>query len=110
ARDFFQSILSAAAQTSRDPTRFSRNPNQNLGQMGILAEFIEDLPYKSAIMRLTEEDWYRLSVGEQQALINSLKSKLRMYRQYHNDTENWESFGSAEPGDAVYRTPLSAMP
>ena len=76
ARDFFQSILSAAAQTSRDPTRFSQRPSQNLGQLGFLAEFLDDLPYRSSIMRLTEEDWYRLSVGEQQAIVDDLKSKI----------------------------------
>jgi serine/threonine-protein kinase PpkA len=86
AKDFFQSILAAAAQT----------PNQNLGELGILAEFLDDLPYRSNIMRLTEEDWYRLSVGEQQAI--------------HDDVANWVTFGAAEPGDAVYRVPLSLMP
>ena len=110
ARDFFQSILSAAAQTSRDPTRFSRRPNQNLGQLGFLSEFLEGLPYRSNIMRLTEEDWYRLSVGEQQAIIDDIKSKIRRYEAYHNDVSNWVSFGPGEPGDAVYRVPLNMMP
>lgn len=110
ARDFFESILSAAAQTSRDPTRFSQRPNQNLGQLGFLSEFLEDLPYRSSIMRLTEEDWYRLSVGEQQAIVDDLKSKIRRYEAYHNDVSNWVSFGPGEPGDAVYRIPLGMMP
>ncbi len=110
ARDFFQSILSAAAQTSRDPTRFSQRPNQNLGQLGFLAEFLDDLPYRSNIMRLTEEDWYRLSVGEQQAIVDDIKSKIRRYEAYHNDVSNWVSFGPGEPGEAVYRVPLGMMP
>ncbi|MBL7174867.1 MAG: VWA domain-containing protein, partial [Desulfobacteraceae bacterium] len=110
ARDFFQSILSAAAQTLRDLSQFSRRPNQNLGQLGFLGEFIDDLPYRSSIMRLTEEDWYRLSVGEQQALVDDLKSKIRRYSQYHDDVANWVSFGATDPGDAVYRVPLSMMP
>ena len=110
ARDFFESILSAAAQTSRDPTRFSQRPNQNLGQLGFLSEFLEDLPYRSSIMRLTEEDWYRLSVGEQQAIVDDIKSKIRRYEAYHNDVSNWVSFGPGEPGDAVYRVPLGMMP
>jgi serine/threonine-protein kinase PpkA len=110
ARDFFQSILSAAAQTSRDPSQFSKRPSQNLGQLGFLAEFLDDLPYRSSIMRLTEEDWYRLSVGEQQAIVDDLKSKIRRYEQYHNDVENWVTFGPEDPGDAVYRVPLSVMP
>ncbi len=61
-------------------------------------------------MRLTEEDWYRLSVGEQQALVDDLKSKIRRYRQYHDDVANWVSFETTDPGDTVYRVPLSMMP
>ena len=110
ARDFFQGILSAAAQISRDPTQFSLKPNQNLGQLGLLGEFLDDLPYRSSIMRLTEEDWYRMSVGEQQALVDDIKSKIRRYQQYNNDVSNWVSFGSPNPGDSVYRVPLSMMP
>ncbi len=110
ARDFFQGILSAAAQISRDPTQFSLKPNQNLGQLGLLGEFLDDLPYRSSIMRLTEEDWYRMSVGEQQALVDDIKSKIRRYRQYNNDVSNWVSFGSTDPGGSVYRVPLSMMP
>jgi serine/threonine-protein kinase PpkA len=110
ARDFFNSILSVAAQTSRDPNQFSRKPNQNLGELGILAEFLDDLPYRSNIMRLTEEDWYRLSLGEQQTFINNLKSKIKRYTQIHDDVANWTSFGAKEPGDAVYRVALSLMP
>ena len=110
ARDFFQGILSAAAQISRDPTQFSLKPNQNLGQLGLLGEFLDDLPYRSSIMRLTEEDWYRMSVGEQQALVDDIKSKIRRYQQYNNDVSNWISFGSTDPGHSVYRVPLSMMP
>ncbi len=110
ARDFFQGILSAAARISRDPNQFSLKPAENLRQMGLLGEFLDDLPYRSDIMRLTEEDWYRMSVGEQQALIDDLKLKLKRYRQYHDDVANWTSFGASDPGDSVYRVPLSMMP
>ena len=110
ARNFFDSILSAAAQMSRDPLQFSRAPNRSLGELGILAEFLEDLPYKSSIMRLTEDDWYRLSVGEQQELIDDLKSKIRRYRQIYEDVSNWVRFGDAPESEAVYRVPLSLMP
>jgi serine/threonine-protein kinase PpkA len=110
AKDFFRSILAAAALTSRDPIQLSRKPNEKLGELGILAEFLDDLPYRSNIMRLTEEDWYRLSVGEQQAIVNDLKSKIKRYAQIHDDVANWVTFGATEPGDAIYRVPLSLMP
>ena len=110
ARDFFQSILTAAAQTSRDPTQLSKGSGKELGQLGVLAEFLDGLPYLSSIMRLKEEDWYRLSVGEQQAIVDDLKSKIKRYQQYHDDVENWVGFGETDPGDMVYRVPLSMMP
>jgi serine/threonine-protein kinase PpkA len=110
ARDFFQSILSAAAQTSRDPAQLGKKSNQALGQLGILAEFLDGLPYLSSIMRLKEEDWYRLSIGEQQAIVDDLKSKIKRYQQYHDDVENWVGFGETDPGDMVYRVPLNMMP
>ncbi len=110
ARDFFQSILSASARISRDPEQFSRRPDRNLGDLGLLGEFVEDLPYRSSIMRLEEDDWYRMSVGEQQAIVDDLKSKIARYRLYHDDVDNWVSFGTKNPGEMVYRVPLSMMP
>ena len=49
-------------------------------------------------------------VGEQQALIDDIKSKIRRYPQYNDDVSNWISFGATDPGDSGYRVPLSMMP
>jgi hypothetical protein len=49
-------------------------------------------------------------VGEQQAIVNDLKSKIRRYKQINDDVANWVSFGAEDPGDSVYRVPLSLMP
>ncbi len=110
SKDFFQGIVSASTQMSRDPSAFSRAPGANLAQLGVLGEFLDDLPYKSSVQRITEERWYAMSVGEQTAFINDLRSKIRLYAEYHDDKDNWESFGAANPGDAVYRVPLSMLP
>ena len=110
ARDFFESIVSASAQLTRDPARFSHQPNQNLAQTGVLAEFLDGLPYKSDILLMREDDWYNKSTGEQTAFINRLKSKLARYEEYDKDRAGWESFGAANPGDWVYRVPLTVLP
>lgn len=110
AKDFFQSILSASLGVARDPGRFSRNPGQNLRQMGVMGEFLDGLPYKSDVMLLTEDDWYRMSVGQQTAFINRLRSRIARYEEYDKDTSGWESFGSPNPGDWVYRVPLNMLP
>lgn len=110
SRDFFQSILSASAQLARDPAGFSAKPGQNLQETGVLAEFLDGLPYKSDIMLLREEDWYRMSIGEQTAFINRLKSRIARYEEYDKDRSNWESFGAENPGDWLYRVPLNVLP
>lgn len=107
ARDFFQGILSASTRMVRDPAAAQ---GQNLAQSGVLAEFLDGLPYKSDIMLLREEDWYRMSVGEQTAFINRLKSRLARYNEYDKDRSHWESFGTANAGDWVYRVPLNMLP
>ncbi len=109
AKDFFQGILSASTRAARDPN--SPMPQgQNLSQLGVLGEFLEGLPYKSDIMLLREEDWYRMSIGQQTTFINRLKSRLARYEEYDKDRSQWESFGAANPGDWMYRVPLTMLP
>ena len=110
SKDFFEGILSASAQMARDPNAFSLKPGQNLQETGVLGEFLEGLPYKSDIMLLREEDWYRMSVGQQTAFINKLRSRIARYEEYDKDRDNWESFGAQDAGDWVYRVPLSMLP
>jgi serine/threonine-protein kinase PpkA len=110
SRDFFQGILSASAKMVRDPSRLGSAEAKNLNELGVLGEFLDGLPYKSDVMLLREEDWYRMSVGEQTAFINRLKSRIARYEEYDKDASNWESFGSSQAGDWAYRVPLTMLP
>ncbi len=108
AKDFFQGILSASAKSARDPN--APTSGKTLAELGVLGEFLDGLPYKSAIMDLTEDDWYRKSVGEQTAFINRLKSKLVRYQEYDADKQLWESFGVNNANERVCRIPLDMLP
>ena len=110
SRDFFQGILGASAKMARDPSRLGSADAKNLSELGVLGEFLDGLPYKSDIMLLREEDWYRMSIGEQTAFVNRLKSRIARYEEYDKDAANWESFGTANAGDWVYRVPLTMLP
>ena len=109
SKDFFQGILSASTRTTRDPNS-PTSQGKNLSQLGVLGEFLEGLPYKSDIMLLKEEDWYRMSIGQQTTFINRLKSRIARYEEYDKDRSHWESFGSTNPGDWMYRVPLNMLP
>lgn len=107
-RDFFQEIASASAYMSRDPAAL--NKGGNLAQGGVLGEYLEGLPYRSKSLNMTQDLWLSLSVAEQQDFIDELDSKIRLYETFHNDVANWVRFGDAEPGDGLYRVPLSTLP
>jgi serine/threonine-protein kinase PpkA len=106
--DFFQEIASASAYMSRDPSALRQGAN--LARSGVLGEYLEGLPYRSKSLSMTQDLWLSLSVGEQEDFIEELESKIRLYETFHNDLANWVRFGDAEPGDALYRVPLSTLP
>lgn len=107
-KDFFQEIASASAYMSRDPSGL--RAGGNLAQSGMLGEYLEGLPYRSKSLSMTQDLWLSLSVAEQEDFIDELDSKIRLYETFHNDLANWVRFGDAEPGDALYRVPLSTLP
>lgn len=107
-KDFFQQIASASAYMSRDPSALRLGGN--LAASGVLGEYLQGLPYRSKVLGMTQDLWLSLSVGEQEDFIDELESKIRLYETFHNDVANWVRFGNAEPGDALYRVPLSTLP
>ena len=109
-QNFFQEIASAAAHLSREPNRLGQKALSNLYESGLLGEYLEGLPYKSKVLAMSQETWLSLAASEQQDFIDELESKIKLYEKFHNDTDNWVSFGNAGPGDAVYRVPLSTLP
>jgi serine/threonine-protein kinase PpkA len=106
--DFFSEIASASAYMSRDPAALRQGAN--LAQSGVLGEYLDGLPYRSKALSMSQDLWLSLSVAEQEDFIDELESKIRLYETFHNDMANWVRFGNAEPGDALYRVPLSTLP
>lgn len=109
--DFFDLIRSAAANLARDPAKLADPNATRLGQLGLLGEYLDDLPYKSDVMGLTRDDWVSWSTSEQEELLDKLRRKLRLYQLYNDDVGRWVTLApGAEAGDAVYPVPLEALP
>jgi hypothetical protein len=108
---FFDQLRGAALTLSRDPTRVATEDARNLADLGLIGEYLEGLPYQSKIMSIDQDLWQRWSVGEQQAFIDEIEAKIRLYQAYHNDLDRWIALdGGRVPGDAVYPIPLDALP
>lgn len=76
-----------------------------------MGEHLEGLPYQSRIMGLDQDTCTRMGVGQQQALIDDVKSKITLYQHYHDDVDRWVQLNpDGAPGDAVYPIPLDVLP
>lgn len=109
--DFFDLIRSAAANLARDPARLNDPKATRLGELGLLGEYLDDLPYKSDVMALTRDDWVAWSTSEQEELLDKLRRKLRLYQLFNDDVGRWVALApGADAGDTVYPVPLEALP
>ncbi|WP_417513557.1 vWA domain-containing protein [Minwuia sp.] len=109
--DFFNQLRSAATAMGRDPNQVGQGDVRNLAATGLMGEYLEGLPYQSRIMSLTEDDWIRMSVGEQQSIIDDVNSKIRLYQRFHDDSDRWIALNDGDDaGDRVYPVPLDALP
>ncbi len=109
--DFFDLLRSSAAQLARDPAKLGDPAAAKLGQMGLLGEYLDDLPYRSQVMNLTSATWQSWSLDQQEEFLDGLRRKLRHYQLYHDDADRWIALSStADPGDRVYPVPVEALP
>lgn len=109
--DMFAQLRSIAATMGRDPNDL-RGPNaQKLGQMGLLDEYLDGLPYKSDVLGLDEEQWKSMSVAAQTQFMIRLSTKLKQYQAFNADADSWVSLAKgSDPSEFVYPVPLEALP
>ncbi|MEO1091057.1 MAG: vWA domain-containing protein [Pseudomonadota bacterium] len=109
--DLFNQLRSASAAMGRDPSKVGQADARNLAETGLMAEYLEGLPYQSRLMSLTEDDWFRMGLGDQQAIIDDAISKIRLFQRFHDDTEHWIALNDGDdPGDHVYPVPIDVLP
>ncbi|WP_245183793.1 vWA domain-containing protein [Haematospirillum sp. H1815] len=109
--DFFAQLRSVAATLGRDPNIVKRDKARRLADLGLLGEYLDDLPYRSKVLDLDQQTWSSWSISQQQAFLDEIERKLRLYQVYNDDVSRWVSLdGGLDPGEAVYPVPLDAMP
>ncbi|MET1027672.1 MAG: vWA domain-containing protein [Dongiaceae bacterium] len=108
---FFDAIRSAAAAMGRDPAKL-KDPNATkLGQLGLIGEYIDDLPYKSKVMGIDQDIWQGWSISEQQFFLDEIERKLALYQKLNDDADRWVALSPNAPaGEYVYPIPIDALP
>lgn len=113
---FFKRLQFAFAASARDPSSLGHDGAPVKGELGaLLPEYLDGLPYRSQFGTLTKERWQAMGAGEQDALLNGLRSRLRRYALYEESSEGWHSISGgnqngADRGDQVYAVSLDDLP
>lgn len=109
--EMFNQLRSVAATMGADPNQLQQSDNTKLAELGVMGEYLEDLPYHSEVLNLDEETWKSWDGLAQEKFIRNLSTKLRHYQKYNADVDRWVSL--TEGSDAredVYPVPLEMMP
>jgi hypothetical protein len=106
-QNFFSQLRSVIAMGNSDPGRISQ-----AGRIGdLLGEYLDNLPYKSEILEVTEEDWLAGGSIYQRTILNNVQRRLQLYQSFIAQTDLWiDITHSGRPGEAVYPVPIEALP
>lgn len=105
---FFEQLQMLAARTASDPDAVRSDETAAIRE--ILPDFLEALPYRSAILRLNRDYWASLSTASRQGFIEELERKLKIYDELYAQTRNWYDFGAGDPALEAYPVRLSLLP
>jgi hypothetical protein len=109
--EMFDRLRSVAATMGADPNQLKQNSNAKLADMGVLGEYLADLPYQSEVLNLDEETWKSWDGLAQEKFIRTLNTKLRHYQRYNADVDRWVALAKdSDARDNVYPVPLEMMP
>jgi hypothetical protein len=78
---------------------------------GMLGEYLEDLPYQSQILQITEADWLAAGRIEQDNKLAHVESCIAFYEDRQGRPDAWFDIShSGQPGEAVTPIPLEQLP
>ncbi|WP_235955856.1 vWA domain-containing protein [Rouxiella aceris] len=107
----FERLRTIAATMGADPNQLKQQDNTKINDLGVLGEYLADLPYRSDVLNLDEETWKSWDGLSQEKFIRTLSAKLRYYQKYNADVDRWvELAKGSDPRDRVYPVPLEMMP
>ncbi|MGO4999939.1 vWA domain-containing protein [Oceanisphaera sp. W20_SRM_FM3] len=109
--EMFNQLRSVAATMGADPNQLQQSDNTKLAELGVMGEYLEDLPYHSEVLNLDEETWKSWDGLAQEKFIRNLSIKLRHYQKYNADVDRWVSLAKgSDARENVYPVPLEMMP
>lgn len=107
--DFFTQVRKLLIVAQRDSSDLARA--KTLGDSVVLGEYLDGLPYRSALTGIDQESWLAMGAGERQEIIDDIEAKIQLYQDIHDDPDLWVTLDDDHSkGDAFYPLLLSDLP
>ncbi|MGH8577339.1 MAG: vWA domain-containing protein, partial [Gammaproteobacteria bacterium] len=111
-RNFVTELKAMAARLSRNQETPAGEPGgSTLAELGLIGEYVEDLPYRSEVLGLSLDDWEAWPAERQLDFVHRLESKVQYYQALHDHTDLWVSLnGGPITGESVFPVLLELLP
>ncbi|MEM9967998.1 MAG: vWA domain-containing protein [Pseudomonadota bacterium] len=104
---FFDQVQNIVARMARNPDRLL---DTEVTSLGSALEFLEDLPYESPMLQMTQERWGQ-SAMSRRITVDTMRQKHTQYGKWLRDTSIWIAlFEDAPDGEYVFAMPFDALP
>jgi hypothetical protein len=106
---FFDALQAVPSVASRSGDQI-RNA-KSLAETGLVPEFMQDLPYQSKIMSMSNDLWASWSLDQQEEFLNEVDAKIQLYVAIHDEPKGWIPLNKGDdPDEHVYPLSLTALP
>ncbi|MFK7744483.1 MAG: vWA domain-containing protein [Roseobacter sp.] len=107
AMSFFGQVRGVIADMATNP---DRRLNTNADTLGGALEYLEQLPYRSQLLQMTEDRWAQ-SAMLRRSIIDGMRQKLTQYRKWLFDPLVWTALHEgASDGELVFAMPFDVLP
>jgi len=106
---FFDALQAVPSVASRSGDQIMNA--KSLAETGLIPEFMQDLPYQSKIMSMSNDLWASWSLDQQEEFLNEVDAKIQLYVAIHDEPKGWIPLNKGDdPDEHVYPLSLTALP
>lgn len=107
AYSFFGQVRGVIADMAQNPDRVV---NADADTLGGALEYLEQLPYRSQLLQMTEDRWGQ-SAMLRRTILDGMRQKLVQYRKWLYDDTVWTALYEGAPdGEHVFAMPFDVLP
>lgn len=109
---FFESLQAILGEAAKGQD-INFEKARKLAESNLLPKWIESLPYKSAILEMSDDKFEAMAPAERSELEKSLKAKLQLYKDISEKVDAWKPLSEQDQdanANKVYPLALDVLP